>query len=535
MDRWSGSAAAGSPGFVSPSSPADAGPVTVGDRMTSLHAQSRRAGPAAGSPPWEGRHLPPGVYRWGVLLITVVGAALRLAHLARPFNGVIATAWNEGHYAMIALNFDRYGLWSQHNELGADYTFSPGVPWLIWLSFKAFGTSEWAARLPIAAFGIAAVPLVAAFVRRLTASEQVALVAVGLAATFPETVYFAQNVQLDTPSICCALAAGVGILRYRDSGRRGDIVAASIFATLAVWFKFTTVLAYPAYVALWWPARPRRTLDALVAAALAALTLLPSAVWIIHGKLTGRTLVGFYERNWDLRGIKEVLIQLPLMVGTHLFPTGFVLLLLGLPAAIRWRAQLRGVGLWCCSWLILYLVAPYSALNNRYYDLPATYLLSVPAALGLWVPLARRRTAESLSRALIIGLAVLMALPAAYDLWDATTDRLARMMVAHPPPLDPSPFYSAKVVAHLPKKRTVVDAPQTMFYAGGDPAWISIVGGLGDVREAIDGERFDYILLNDYWHQQEPYYAVDAALRERLTRHHYTQIAPAAWAHTAGR
>lgn len=539
MDLWSGWAAAGSPGFASRSSPTDAALVTFGDRMTPLHAPSRGAGPdgpPTASAPWEGRHLPPGVYLWGVLVIAVIGAALRLAHLTRPFNGVIATAWNEGHYAMIALNFDRYGLSSQHNELGVDYTFSPGVPWLIWLSFKAFGISEWAARLPIAVFGIAAVPLVAAFVRRLTASEQVALLAAGLVATFPETVYFSQNVQLDTPSICCALAAGVEILRYRDGGRRGDIVAAAIFATLAVWFKFTTVLAYPAYVALWWPARPRRTLLAIgAAAALAALTLIPSVAWIVHGKLTGRTLAGFYERNWDLRGLTEVLIQLPLMVGTHLFPTGFVLLLLGLPAAIRWRARLRGLGLWCCSWVLLYLAAPYSALNNRYYDLPATYLLSVPAALGLWVPLARRRPAAALSRALIVGLAVLMALPAAYDLWDSTTDRLARMTAAHPPPLDPSPFYSAKVVAHFPKGRTVVDAPQTMFYAGGDPAWISIVGGLGDVREAIDGERFDYILLNDYWHQQEPYYLVDAVLRERLARHHYTQIAPAAWARTVGR
>jgi len=124
-----------------------------------------------------------------------------------------------------------------------------------------------------------------------------------------------------------------------------------------------------------------------------------------------------------------------------------------------------------------------------------------------------------------------MAIVAAYDLWDPTTDRLARTMIAHPPPLDPAPFYSAKVVARLPRKRTVVDAPQTMFYAGGDPAWISIVGGHGDVREAIDGEAYEYILLNDYWHAQAPYYPLDDALRARLLRHRYMQIAPAAWAH----
>jgi 4-amino-4-deoxy-L-arabinose transferase-like glycosyltransferase len=480
--------------------------------------------------------LPPGVYRWGILAIVVAGAVLRLAHLARPFNGVAATAWNEGHYALIALNFDRYGLWSQHNELGADYTFSPGVPWLIWLSFKVFGPSEWAARLPIALFGIAAVPLVAAFVRRLAGSEQIALAAAGLAATFPETVYFAQNVQLDTPSICCALAAGVAFLRYRDTRCRGDIVAAGIWIALAVWFKFTTALLYPAYLALWWPARPRRVFVALgAAAAFAAVTALPSAAWLVYGTVTGRTLASFYQRVWDLAGIREVLIELPLMLGTHLFPIGFILLLLGLSAAIRWRARLRGLGTWCGVWVVLYLAFPYSALINRYYDLPGTYLLSVPAALGLWMPLARRGAGGAVSRALLIGLAIVMAILGAYNLWDPTTDRLARSMSAHPPPLDPAPFYSAKLVARLPRKHTVVDAPQTMFYAGGDPAWISIVGGDGDVRGAIDGERFDYILLNDYWHQQAPYYPLDDALRARLARHHYSQVAPAAWAHIAVR
>jgi len=480
--------------------------------------------------PWEGWHLPPGVYRTCLLLIVLVGAVLRLAHLARPFNGIGATAWNEGHYALIALNFDRYGLWSQHNELGADFTFAPGVPWLVWLAFKAFGPTEWAARLPIALFGIAAIPLVAALTRRFLDSEQIAIVAAGLVAVLPETVYFSQNVQLDTPSTSCALAGAVALLRYRDTGRRGEIIAAGVWVTLAIWFKFTTVLLYPAYLALWWPARPRRPLvAAAAAAAFVALTALPSAAWIAYARLTHQMLVSFYQRGWDLRSAAQVLIELPLMVGTHFFPLGFVLLVLGIPVAWRWRARLRGLGIWCGAWVVPYLAFPYSALINRYYDLPATYLLTIPAAFGLWMPLARRRTGPALGRAVLVALGLFMAIVAAYDLWDPTTDRLARTMIAHPPPLDPTPFYSAKVVATLPRKHTVVDAPQTMFYAGGDPAWVSIVGGGADVREAIDGETFDYILLNDYWHAQGPYYPVDDALRARLRRHHYVQIAPAAW------
>lgn len=502
------------------------------------------ASPTIPQAPWEGRHLPAGIYRWGVLAVTVCGALLRVAHLGRPFNGVAATAWNEGHYSLIALNFDRYGLWSQHNELGLDHTFSPGVPWLIWLAFKAFGPSEWSARLPIVLFGIAAIPLVAALVRRIAGSEQIALASAGLAATLPETVYFAQNVQLDTPSICCALAGAVALLRHRDTGRKGDLIVAGISVMLAVWFKFTTALLYPAYLAFWWPGRrgagshrgsSRPLLSAAAALAFAVITVLPSAAWELQGRLTHQTFTGFYQRDWDIRGLTEVLLELPLMIGTHLFPLGFVLFAIGLPAAIRWRARLRGLWTWCLVWILLYILAPYSALHNRYYDLAGTYLLTLVAAIGLWLPLARRRSGFALARALLVGLAAIMAVLAAYDLWDPTTDRLARTLNAHQAPLDPAPFYSAKAVARLPRKRTVVDSPQTMFYAGGDPAWVSIVGGYGDVRLAIDGERFDYILLNDYWHQQEPYYPLDGALRARLAQHHYVQIAPAAWAYTGAR
>jgi len=67
-----------------------------------------------------------------------------------------------------------------------------------------------------------------------------------------------------------------------------------------------------------------------------------------------------------------------------------------------------------------------------------------------------------------------------------------------------------------------------MFYAGGDPRWIDYTGG--DVRWKIDGERYDYVVLNDYGHGQEPYYAIDDALRMELAAHGYVQIGPAVWA-----
>src|SRR5579864_3716398 len=219
--------------------------------------------------PWDGAHFPAGAYRWGIVSITLLGAALRFAHIGRPFNRLMA--WNEGHYAMIALNFDRYGLWSQRNELGLDRTFSPGGPWLIWASMKLFGPSEAAARLPIALAGIAAIPLVGAFARRVLRSEQIALSAAAFVAVAPGLIYFSQNVQLDTLSICLALAAAVSMLRYRDTKGRGDLIWAGVWLAAAVWVKFTILLLYPAFLVIWWPVRPKSPIAAAARAAGFAL------------------------------------------------------------------------------------------------------------------------------------------------------------------------------------------------------------------------------------------------------------------------
>jgi hypothetical protein len=481
------------------------------------------------TPPWDGAHFAAGVYRWSLTSITLLGAALRFAHIARPFNRLMA--WNEGHYAMIALNFDRYGLWSQHNELGLDRTFSPGGPWLIWASMKIFGQSEAAARLPIVLAGIAAIPLIAALCRRLLRSEQIALVTGAFVAAAPGLIYFSQNVQLDTPSICLALAAAVMLLRHRDMGRRSDLVWAGVCLAAAVWVKFTILLLYPALFLMWRPARPvARTVPR--AGAFAFVTALPSLAWIVTGWLTFETSSGFtkrfFFRDWDLRGIVKALSEIPLAVEAHLFVAVFLLVLVGAGTAARWRKHFGVIWVWCLPWVALYIFAPWDSLVNRYYDLPATYLLTVIAAVGLWKWTAKGALPER-PRALLAGLLIVVGMTTAYDVWDPMTDRIARASMAHAPAIDPSPFYSARIVAALPRGRTIADTPQTMFYAGGDPAWIDITGG--DVRWKIDPERYDYVILNDYGHGQEPYYPIDPALREQFARHHYIQIAPGAWAH----
>jgi len=491
-------------------------------------APERCAAESSARAPWEGVHLPAGAYAWGLTASAALGALLRAAHITRPFNRLMA--WNEGHYAMIALNFDRYGLWSQHNELGIDRTFSPGVPWLIWASFRLFGPVEWAARLPIVLSGVAAIVLLGIVVRRVTRSEQIAVIAAACAAVAPGLVYFAQNVQLDTPSICCALAGAALMLRYRDDRRAGDLAGAGLCLLVAVWFKFTAALLYPVFLLFWWPARPTRAVAAAAAAAaFVGLTALPSAAWIVANWLAHEPGGEFFHRDWTATGVLKALSEIPLAVEAHLFVPLFLCLLAGLGTVVRWRSRFRWLGVWCAPWLVPYVIAPWDSLVNRYYDLPIAYVCVVPAALALWrTRLSRPPGRASLPRVTWAALTVVVGLTAAYDLWDPTTDRIARATTPHAAPIDPAPFYSARLVSRLPPGRTIVDTPQTMFYAGGDPHWIDYTGG--DVRWKIDGEQYDYIVLNDYGHGQEPYYAIDEALRADLAAHGYVQIGPALWA-----
>jgi 4-amino-4-deoxy-L-arabinose transferase-like glycosyltransferase len=491
--------------------------------------------------PWRGAHLRAHWFQWGLIAVTVLGALLRVAHIARPFNGL--DAWNEGHYAMIALNFDRYGPWSQRDELGVDHTYSPGVPWLIWVCFKLFGPAEWVARLPMVLSGTAVVPLAGILAVRVMQSEQIALASAGLMAVAPGFVYFSQNVQLDMPALAAALTGAVLVARYGERRNGLDLAAAALWLAGAIWFKFTMVLAVPGCIALWWPARPRGPSGAAAhAAALGLLPMIPSLLWIGVSRFTDRAAPGlylsgwigqrvswqFYHRRWDLPGLLKALTELPLIVEAHLFIVIFLLLCVGASALYRWRRDFPAVWIWICPWLLQYLVAPWDSLANRYYDLPALSVGVVAGALGLWVLAGARKSGATAVRNFTAALAAVLLVTAAYDLWDPIGDRIARATMAHAPAIDPRPFDSAKIVGSLPVGLTAVDWPQTMFYAGGDPKWAVIVG---DSRDAIDDEAFDYIVLNDYGHGLGPDYPIDGALRYRFARHHYVQIAPAAWAH----
>src|SRR5579875_1287370 len=343
-------------------------PGSVTARLLTPAGPPRRPAPAeAGAEeraPWRA-DLPGSWYRWSLALATLGGAVLRASHMARPFNRLMA--WNEGHYAMIALNFDRYGLFSQHNELGIDHTFSPGVPWLIWLAFKAFGPSEWAARLPIVVAGVVAIPLLGVLVRRLFGSEWLGAASAAFVAVSPGLVYYAQNVQLDTPSIACGLAGAVLLLRYRDTQRPGHLWGAGLWVALAVWFKFTAALWYPVFLLWGWSARPPGPAALVRSAAFVGLTALPSAAWVVSGWLAHEVSRDFYHRMWDLRGLGKALAEIPLEVEAHLFLPIFLLVLLGLPLALRARETRRDLAVWCAPWIVPYLLAPWDSLVNRYY------------------------------------------------------------------------------------------------------------------------------------------------------------------------
>ena len=208
-----------------------------------------------------------------VILVTLVGAALRLVDLGRPPTAV----FDEVYYAGEGQNLLRHGVeWDQKQGTGAFATNPPLGKWLIGLGEQFFGYDAFGWRISAAIAGTLSILLVMLIARRLFGSTLLACAAGLLVAMDGLHLVLSRTAMLDIfllPFIlagfaCLVLDREWRIRRYAaDDARhrvRWWLLCAGVFAGLAGAVKWSGFWFLPVYavVALVWDAGARRSAGA---------------------------------------------------------------------------------------------------------------------------------------------------------------------------------------------------------------------------------------------------------------------------------
>jgi 4-amino-4-deoxy-L-arabinose transferase-like glycosyltransferase len=170
-----------------------------------------------------------------------------------PFLGG-AGLWDpwETHYAEVARRMVADGDWLTPRWRQELFFSKPiFIFWMMASSFKIFGISAWAARIPFALIGILGIFLTYRFVARLTDYKR-GLWAAGVLITSP--FYFLISRQAITDIVFCVFLLGtLGcfiLVALEDQPKKRDILGIYIFAALAALAKTPVGLAIPGTIIL---------------------------------------------------------------------------------------------------------------------------------------------------------------------------------------------------------------------------------------------------------------------------------------------
>ena len=504
--------------------------------------------------PWLG-HL---VNKLALPSILVWALIIRLWDLKQPFIGDYA--WNEAFFAYIARSFFEGNLLVQCDMWGAPVLSSPLVPWLIYGSFRLFGLVEWAARLPLLAFGLMALIFLFLLVRTLY-GYRLALVATFLASTVPGSVFFSRNVQLDGVMTTLGLGALLAMVLFRRNGRRLWFGMSLFLFALAILAKYTAVLFWPALAWAWFDNgatwRNRQRWLALIA--YTGVALAPALLWIAWSYFAARptseisvvveesilapkpasyakfwsTVFRFYflrSSEWSPSNFKSVFISLWSNLTRHLgSAVWYPGILLGVFALAKVQSMktLRRYTLpvlMIIPWF-LQIGYPQAWLANEYYDYPALFGMCILfASIGLaafehltaWLNLHGHR------------LRIVIALSVGLILFSSTWDyRVFYHSSYYPWPIidQPTPFYSARQVAALnvDHKPVLADLPFTLYYTEADPSYGIYIWWFKAedlMIKAIKSRKFEYVVFT---------YSPTIGIMNVIHTSGYEQIAPAAW------
>src|SRR5262249_48713815 len=191
----------------------------------------------------------PGDRRWRRVAWVglVIVAAMCLSRLA----GFGLADPDEGRYAEIPREMLELGDWINPHLAYVDYFEKPPLLyWLVGLSFRAFGTSEWAARLVPACAGILGIVLTHALGVRLL-GRRAAVLAAAILITSPLYFALSQVLVIDMVLTACMTASLLALHEVRvATDKRFWAIAAAVCTALGVLAKGPAALLIPGVTAL---------------------------------------------------------------------------------------------------------------------------------------------------------------------------------------------------------------------------------------------------------------------------------------------
>ena len=376
---------------------------------------------------------------------------------------------DEGRNAEVGREMLASGDWITPHFNGLAYLDKPAVFfWVVAASFKTFGVSEAAARLPSALMGMATLLLVWFLARRMF-GDAAALRAGLIFAACPLALVLAREVIFDMTLTFLVTVAMVAFWLVEESDFQRPWFDALMFAAmgLAVITKGFVGILIPLMAILIYQAVRRRSREWLrLRWGWGLLALLGAALpWFIAVSLRNPDFPRYAFWNESLKRFSTaaahrgggIFYYLPVFLGGF-FPWSLFLLMAGWHRLRRWRELRQEAGrpilflLSWAAWVFVFFTLSHSKLPT--YFLPAIVPLSILMGL-VWQEVgkgAQARAPDWLTAgfALLLGLGVLLAAASHSWLYAMFQVRLARKL--HPNVLaliQPSLLYTGLLLAAL--------------------------------------------------------------------------------------
>ncbi len=232
--------------------------------------------------------------------------------------------------------------------------------------------------------------------------ERSAIVATLIFASAPLFIFYGRAVLADPWMLAGMLGCAAAYRRYLDGDGRRWLVAAGMAGILAAMFKYFGLMVMLPLAAMTWRARGWRGLFGPEFVGLGLAMVAPIAAWMGLVFLQGPNPV---DSGWTGGDVVRpyLIVQDPGVLLSRAFyagllsrftlrdcgPVAALLMILGVVAVARGRAEAGPVGAWTAMGLLFYALLGPKLIDHDYYELMMLPAASLWAAAG-WAALSRR-------------------------------------------------------------------------------------------------------------------------------------------------